>query len=246
MQFIIRFDDVCPVMSWEKFSRFEDFFDRNPNIKPLLGVVPDNRDPMLAVSSARHDFWDRVRYWSTVGWSIAQHGHTHEYTRDDAGMLGIGESSEFAGLPYDIQFRKIEHGKRILKREGVWQPYFMAPAHSFDANTLLALRQLDFAALTDGYGLYPYRFHGLIAVPQLFSTPITFGFGVYTICVHVNTMSDIQIARMLRFLEVNSSRFISFPEALSKCRDGILARGLQLATEGVVKSVRAVRFAWEK
>ena len=46
MKIAIRLDDISYDMNWEKFLRFKRLLD-NPGIKPLIGVIPDNGDPML-------------------------------------------------------------------------------------------------------------------------------------------------------------------------------------------------------
>ena len=87
----------------------------------------------------------------------------------------------------------------------------MAPAHSFDSNTLKALRDLGFEALTDGWGLYPYRLEGMILVPQLFSTPKPkLKGGVQTICLHTNNMSKGAISKIIGFIKANNNKFVDF------------------------------------
>ena len=244
MQFIVRFDDICPGMHWGNFQRFEAFFAGELRIKPLLGVVPDNRDPKLNVQAEREGFWDQVRHWRDLGWALAQHGYTHEYDLNDGGILKVGEKSEFAGLSYTAQYSKLAQGQLILMEQGVWQPYFMAPSHSFDHNTLRALKSLNFTAITDGYGVYPYELEGIVAVPQLFATPRHFGFGLYTLCLHVNTMSTRQIDTTLGFMRANAARFISFPEALVMRRDDSLAGGVRLLSQFALRGARLMRGFW--
>jgi predicted deacetylase len=136
---------------------------------------------------------------------------------------------------------KLGLGKRILESEGVWQPYFMAPSHSFDGETLRALRALGFTAITDGWGIYPYDLKGLTAVPQLFSTPMHFGIGVYTIAMHTNSMSDAAISAMLRFVENNATRFVSFPEAIGLARRSVGAAMARSVTRTALTAARRLR-----
>jgi hypothetical protein len=91
----------------------------------------------------------------------------------------------------------------------------MAPSHSFDANTLKALKALDFKALTDGYGFYAYDLEGLVALPQLLSRPLGLGFGVETICLHANTMGEGSIRQMIAFMRQSRSSIIRFGEAIA-------------------------------
>ncbi len=240
-RFVIRFDDVCPGMAWSRFQPFLDFFDRHPQVMPLLGVVPDNRDPKLDVAPPRADFWDLVRQWHARGWTLAQHGTTHEYNQPGGGLLGVGTKSEFAGLPLDAQRERLARGQAILKREGVWQPCFMAPSHSFDHNTLRALHGLGFEAVTDGYGLYPYELEGITLVPQLFSTPIHLGFGIYTLCLHVNSMSDARLAATLRFMTHNVSRLIGFDQARRARAPRLLAPAARAISSSALRALRQAR-----
>ena len=213
-RYLIRFDDITPGMAWSKFKPFETVSD-DLSLPYLIGVVPDCQDPSLSVEQERADFWPWLREKSLKGWTIAQHGYLHVYATKERGLLGIGRKSEFAGLSYQEQFDRLSAGKDILVREGVWHGVFMAPSHSFDAHTLKALKALDFSALTDGYGFYAYDLDGLVALPQLLAQPLGLGFGVETICLHVNTMSDAAIAHRIEFLKAYHSSIIGFGEAIS-------------------------------
>lgn len=240
-KFIARFDDICPEMDWKNFEIFERFFLKNPEIKPLIGVVPDNRDPMLKISESNPVFWKKVRYWQDRGWVVAQHGYTHEYTQFGGGLLGIGRMSEFAGLPYAEQRDLLSRGKQIMLDHGVWEPYFMAPSHAFDENTLKALQDLGFVAITDGYGVYPYRINGVVAVPQLFTRPFNFGFGIYTLCFHTNSMTKKEIEDALSFMVQNKKDFISFNDALHVKGNPIVSSFSRLATSSTIRLARKVR-----
>ncbi len=46
MKIVIRLDDITPGMDMGKFRRFKRLLDEH-NIKPLIGVVPENKDPKL-------------------------------------------------------------------------------------------------------------------------------------------------------------------------------------------------------
>ena len=46
MKIAIRMDDITPDMNWENFLRFKRLCDQH-QIKPLIGVVPDNQDENL-------------------------------------------------------------------------------------------------------------------------------------------------------------------------------------------------------
>jgi predicted deacetylase len=240
-KFVLRFDDIAPGMAWSKFAAF-DALAHELNIPFLVGVVPHCLDPKLAKEPAREDFWDVVRAWVKRGWTIAQHGYTHQYWTDDPGILAISDKSELASLSYEDQFAKLKAGKEILSEQNVWQPVFMAPSHSFDENTLLALSNLGFHYLTDGYGTYPYQLRKITAVPQLFASSANFGFGVYTICLHVNNMSPLQIQDMLSFIRSHRKQFISFEDAaLIQCKVPGVAAINRLVTSTALKIARTLR-----
>ena len=47
-------------------------------IKPIVAVVPKNKDPELMGGSFNHDFWQIIRRCEK-GWSIALHGFEHKF-----------------------------------------------------------------------------------------------------------------------------------------------------------------------
>ena len=240
-KFILRFDDITPKMAWSEFSAF-DTLASELDIPLLVGIVPHCLDPNLAVEPERTDFWNVVRSWVNRGWTIAQHGYTHQYVNKSSGILGKWNQSELAGLSYEEQYAKLKAGKDILVQQGVWQPVFMAPSHSFDYITLRVLSDLDFCYVTDGYGMYPYKMGALTAVPQLFSTPKHFGFGVYTIYLHINTITPSEIQDMLCFMKTHRQQIISFFDAtaISSPLPGIAMIG-RFFTTTVLPILRNIR-----
>ncbi len=240
-RFLIRFDDITPGMAWTKFAPFEQAADEL-DLPYLIGVVPECRDPSLTVEPERADFWNWLRGRAAKGWTIAQHGYTHMYATSERGLLGIGSKSEFAGLPYSEQYQKLAAGKDILVREGIWHGVFMAPSHSFDGNTLKALKALDFKAITDGYGFYAYDVEGLVALPQLLSKPLGLGFGVETICLHANTMSEASIKRMVDFIKAHHTQVIGFGEAIAIAPPSeMLDRLSRVASQWTLRVYRLLR-----
>jgi hypothetical protein len=76
----------------------------------------------------------------------------------------------------------------------------MAPNHSFDLNTLKALKQCGFTAVTDGISLYPFRLEGLVFIPQQLWRPRWMPHGVITICLHTNDMRAKHVKALRTFL----------------------------------------------
>ena len=71
--FLIRLDDIAENMKWEFMDEMEILFD-NFNIKPVLGVVPYNKNlELLSYPKKNQNFWDQVRAWKAKGWEIGMH-----------------------------------------------------------------------------------------------------------------------------------------------------------------------------
>ncbi len=185
-QFLIRFDDICPTMNWRKWDQVEKILV-DAGIKPLLGVVPDNCDPELRAAPADPTFWNKVRDWRDLGWSIGLHGFQHCYVSSSAGILGRNHYSEFSGLAESVQKSKLERGIEIFRREGIRPEAFIAPAHSFDAVTVRLLARLGVDCISDGYSMFPYVCdEGMLWVPQQLGWFRRMPFGTWTVCLHTN------------------------------------------------------------
>ena len=73
---LIRLDDIAENMNWQFMDESEILFDKY-NIKPLLGVIPNNKDKELLSFPKYEKFWEKVRYWQNKKWEIAMHGYSH-------------------------------------------------------------------------------------------------------------------------------------------------------------------------
>lgn len=239
MKFLVRFDDITPGMAWSKFSLVKSELELL-GVRSILGVVPENRDAKLCVEAEVHDFYDRIRAFKAYGDTIAQHGTFHTYTTSNSGLLAINSNSEFAGLDFKKQYDLLLVGKKKLLDEGVWEPFFMAPSHAFDDVTIDALLALNFTALTDGYGIYPYRYRNLIFVPQLISRPIFFPIGYLTICVHINSMTPDDIDELMDFVRRYRSYFVDFKDVIClDLKNGIINKSFMYLTKGVLRMCRS-------
>ena len=208
-----RMDDITPEMDWSRFQQFKKLFERYRN-KPLLGIVPENRDPKLMVSGPNSDFWEEMRRLQEAGWSVAQHGYQHRYETQDGGLLGIKARSEFASLPYEIQYEKIQKGKERLREHGIESDIWMAPGHSYDRNTLRALCNSGFRIVSDGFSLFPYEYMELRFIPCQFGVPRKLPFGVVTICIHANAMTDLGFEAFARWVEQHRDAICDFSDLL--------------------------------
>lgn len=193
-------------MNWSVWEEIEAALRRH-DVRPILAVVPDNRDSKLIVDPPRGDFWDRVRTWQAMGYTIALHGHQHRYVNRQAGLMGLTQQSEFAGLPRAEQEAKLRAGLAIFAEQGVCADAWVAPAHSFDATTTAALADLGFKVISDGLSPWPYEDrHGITWIPQQLWNFRKKPNGVWTVCLHHNSWSAAQCARFAREIASYASR----------------------------------------
>jgi predicted deacetylase len=219
-RFILRFDDICPTMNWQIWRLLEhDLYALN--IKPLMAVIPDNRDRELMVSAPGvDDFWNSVRSWQERGWTIGLHGYQHRYLTNLTGMYGRIPRSEFAGLPYEIQQIKLRNAVRIFREQRVSPEVWVAPAHSFDATTVAILSELGVRIISDGYAIYPYQdAEGVTWIPQQFGKFRKLPFGVWTICCHFNSWTEAETDRFRQDLRKYRRHFTAVSEVLKSYRE---------------------------
>ena len=57
---LIRLDDIAENMNWDLMNKCEQLFDQY-NIKPLLGVIPKNKDPELLRFNKEEMFWEKIK-----------------------------------------------------------------------------------------------------------------------------------------------------------------------------------------
>lgn len=170
MKILLRFDDICPAMDWEQWERAAEEMDRC-GVKPLIGVIPDCQDPVLQIRESRADFWEYILKLQKHGYTVAMHGYQHLLTHTGNAMVAKRKDTEFAGLSYEEQYRKIAEGKKILNSHGIFTDVFIAPAHSYDAATLKALYDNDFRFLSDGQSMRPYVQNGIYCIPTKLFNP---------------------------------------------------------------------------
>lgn len=212
-KYLIRLDDACPTMDRAKWGRIEEILDCY-GIKPMVGVIPHNEDPKQQINPVDNDFWNKVHQWENKGWAIALHGYNHCYS-SDGGLKGLNpmwRRSEFAGLPLDEQRQKIRNGVAIMREHGINPKYFFAPSHTFDENTLNAIRvESDIRIISDTIATKPYKYEGFTILPQLggHCTEIKIS-GVWTFCLHPSAMEDKDFEAVESFLANHKSEFVGF------------------------------------
>ncbi len=212
-RYLVRFDDICPTMNWEVWGKVEQVLKVN-HVKPILAVVPDNKDPKLTLDAPVSDFWERVRGWQAEGWTIALHGYQHIYRNHLSGLMKIANNSEFAGVPLSEQEDNLRKGVEIFRANGVTTNVWVAPSHSFDQNTVIALRNVGINIISDGLGILP---HGSLEstywIPQqMWGAFYERKSGVWTVCYHHNDWTEKDLKRFTQSIEAYKDRMISVDE----------------------------------
>ena len=194
-KYIFRLDDASPFSNLKKWQAIEDIFQKY-EIKPIVAVIPDNKDSSLIYQELNPNFWKRVRGWDNKGWEIAMHGYQHVFhkVRHMQNVIPFYNRSEFSGLSLLEQEEKIIKSREIFLENGLNPKVWVAPAHAFDYNTLQALaNEADIKIVSDGISLFPYYKRGFCFLPQQLWSIKKKNFGLWTVCLHPDTMSEEEI-----------------------------------------------------
>lgn len=214
-KYLIRLDDACPTMDIKKWQRIECLLDAY-SVRPMVGVIPANNDPKQMIAVADSEFWSKVKNWEKKGWAIALHGYDHCFI-SDLGMSGLNplwSRSEFAGISLELQKEKIRKGVKVFRANGIEPKYFFAPAHTYDENTLQALREeSSIRIISDTIATKPYRKDDFVFIPQLGGRCSEMQLpGVWTFCLHPSAMKEVDFVATERFLQAHKDEIIGFDE----------------------------------
>ena len=236
---LIRFDDIAENMNWELMDRCETLLKKY-DIKPVLGVIPNNKDNELRKYPVRINFWETVHKWKNLGWKIAMHGYTHVYDNETKkkDFFGYGGKSEFFGHSLDEQTNRIKKGIEIFKKNDLDINVFFAPNHTYDENTFIALKESGINGVIDGYGLMPYTYKDIKFIPQLFYKVFLLPFGIQSSQIHINYWNEKDYINFEKFIDKNYNKIISYDEVLKKTSDEKIYRYLNKLTEKILKSKR--------
>lgn len=210
IKYFFRLDDIAPNMNWSNFYLVMEIFKRY-NIKPLIAVIPDVQDPKLKGYQIERDFWPFIKKLNDDGWTVAQHGYQH-LSNGSGGILRIHKSGEFGGVSFESQLEMISSGRKIMEEKSISPEIFVAPRHSFDENTIKALKQNNFNFISDGIALWPFKKHNIIWLPQILWRPRKWMFGLITVALHTNTMSINDIGSIENFIKNNRDKIGNFRE----------------------------------
>jgi hypothetical protein len=193
-------------MDYDRWTELEVVLDKH-GVRPLVAVVPSNRDPVLQIDSPHAGFWELVHKWQSKGWTIGMHGYEHVFHEVDRKklMLPFYDRSEFAGLNIKAQSAKIRLSWETFQAHGISPTVWIAPAHCFDRTTLLALKTVTpIRIVSDGIAYDQYFEDGFHWLPQQLWSLSNKTSGFWTVCLHPNSMDSHAIENLDRQLSGSS------------------------------------------
>jgi hypothetical protein len=203
-------------MRWDIWSEIEARL-MQLNIKPILAVVPDNQDPVLQAAPPINDFWQRVRHWQDLGWTIALHGYHHLYVARAGGLVSTRKKSEFASLAADVQEEKLRRGIEVFVAERIKSRVWIAPGNAFDAVTVSLLPEVGIDIISAGWFWRPF-----IGPNEMTWLPCQLSIlrpappGLWTVCYHHNSWTKSSILEFEQHLQNYSDRIITLDESLKR------------------------------
>jgi len=229
-RFLIRLDDACPMMNKENWDRIESLLDTY-SIKPIVAIIPNNKDPLFDNGYVDLRFWDKVKMWENKGWTLALHGYEHVLRpTSNYGVIPFYKRSEFVDLSLEEQKEKIRSAWKIFVSNNVTPTMWVAPAHSFDRITIKAIKQeTKIEAISDGFSLDYFYEHDINWIPQQLWEFRSFPIGLWTVCVHPHSMKEEQFDKLERQIKHFVGQIISIDQlSIKKRRRGVADRLLNL------------------
>jgi len=224
MKYLIRMDDVNPLMDKYKFKKFLELMDKY-DTKCLLAITPNPKSKELIGENpiGKDEFKELIKILKKKGHSFALHGYTHENIGKKTRFLDVRlRTSEFAGLSYEEQYKRIKLGKEILEKEyEIETDIFVAPHNTIDKTTLKVLEDLNFRVFVGG--IYPtfltnLFFKNIKIIPQIFWRPRVFSKSFelllkpfYNPCVfvlHPQDINDFTLKNLENFLRYKKDKVI--------------------------------------
>ena len=240
---LLRMDDISENMNWSLMDKCEKLFDKY-KIKPLLGIIPINKDPELLKYPYNSKFWERVTDWKNKGWEISMHGFNHLYTQksnNKKDIFNYGGNSEFYGLKYSEQLSKIQSGLSEFNKRNIKVRSFFAPNHIYDKNTLKALKESGIKIIIDGYGLFPYIKDQILFVPQLFYKEIILPFGIQSTQMHINYWKEKDFVNFENLINKINKKVITLDYIINITNPSIFQSVVNYSVEKTLKTIRVFR-----
>ena len=101
---------------------------------------------------------------------------------------------------------------KIFRAQGIDPKYFFAPSHTYDLNTLIALKEeSDIRIISDTIATKPYKDGDFTIIPQLGGHCSEMKIsGIWTFCLHPSAMSDENFVATEKFIKSHKDEFIGF------------------------------------
>jgi len=215
-QILLRFDDLHCSMNWAMWDKIECLLD-DYCIKPIVAVIPKNQDNTLVYGDINDEAGFRFKAMNMKGYEVSLHGFNHVYNSENAGIFGLSERSEFAGVDTKIQRRKIKEGLKIFKDFGVIPRCWVGPNHSYDYATIQILDEYNFQIVSDGFHRVPYMLtKNMILIPQQkWKMKATLP-GVVTVCYHHNNWNENMFKKFKDDLSENYNRIVNVDHVIGR------------------------------
>ena len=139
------------------------------------------------------------------------HGFNHVYSSKAGGINPVNSRSEFAGEPYGVQKRKIKNSNEIFAAHNIFPQVFFAPSHTFDKNTLKALKECtNIRIISDTIASDIYFEDDFYFIPQQSGIVRKLPFKITTFCYHPNQMKENDFVNLEKFIQANIKKFGEF------------------------------------
>lgn len=213
--YLIRLDDFCEYSDTEKWTRVLNILKKF-SVNALIGVIPNCQSKeFLGVFEKDNSFWEKLNLLQAEGMLIALHGFNHIYVTNSGGINPIHSRSEFAGLSLEEQKNKIRKGYNIFQKHKITPFAFFAPAHTFDENTLQALKdETPIRVISDTVANDIYFDNDFYFLPVQSGRCRPLPFKFITIALHPNEMNEKDFTALENFLNANQKDFLKINEPL--------------------------------
>ncbi|MGP1438516.1 MAG: DUF2334 domain-containing protein [Treponema sp.] len=203
--YLIRLDDASEYMDVVKWQRVIELIN-SFGVCPLIGIIPKCEDPdFVGKYEYNVGFWDIARSWQEKGYILALHGFNHITKHIKGGLNPIHNRSEFVSLTLEEQKKKIKEGYKIFQQQKIDAKVFFAPSHTFDQNTLQALKEeTPIRIISDTIANNVYKMNDFFFLPCQQGKCRSLPFKFVTISLHPNIMEENDFVSLELFLKNNS------------------------------------------
>ena len=210
--YLLRLDDASEHWNKTNWLRIHQMC-RNNGIKPIVAIIPQNQFEKSLIYPEDPEYCTTITEWIQEGWTPALHGCHHVLHSSRGGLNPVNNRSEFVDVPLAEQRELIRGGMATLNEMGINPRIFVAPAHTFDRNTLTAIQEESgIDIISDTIATDIYYENGFYYIPQQSGSVRVLRFPVVTFCYHPNTMTQSSFDKLESFLKQHQGEFGSFDQ----------------------------------